>query len=69
MDAVLGLGLEAERIVNIPTEIARLAQERKAARENKDFKTSDELRDKINSSGWQIEDLANNEYRLEKING
>ncbi len=69
MDAVLGLNLGTERVVSIPAEIAKLAQQRKTARENKDFKASDDLRSEINSLGWQIEDLGANEYKLEKING
>ena len=69
MDAVLGLDLGKEKNIEVPAEIAKLAQERKIARENKDFKASDDLRNKINSFGWQIEDLADNEYRIEKING
>jgi cysteinyl-tRNA synthetase len=69
MDAVLGLDLGKEKNIEIPAEIVKLAKERKIARENKDFKASDDLRDKINSLGWQIEDLAGNQYRIEKNNG
>ncbi|MGN0632422.1 MAG: cysteine--tRNA ligase [Oscillospiraceae bacterium] len=40
----------------IPPEIAALAEERKAARKAKDFAKADELRDKITSLGWVIEE-------------
>jgi len=56
---VLGLKIEAE---NIPEEIIKIAEERKAARNDKDFKKSDELRDKISEMGYLVEDLKDNEY-------
>ena len=40
----------------IPEEIKKLAEEREQARDKKDFKKSDELRDKINSLGYKIKD-------------
>lgn len=40
----------------IPTEIIAVAEERKLARQNKDFAKSDELRDKISSLGYEIKD-------------
>lgn len=58
MDSVLGLGL-AERIgvkINAPIEIHLLASERQLARESKDWKKSDELRDVIKQKGWHVED-------------
>lgn len=63
----------------IPEEIKVLAEERKQARNNKDFATSDELRKKIEDAGYIIEDLkdkvnsgeregalGHNEYSLKK---
>ncbi|HHE45791.1 MAG TPA: cysteine--tRNA ligase [Candidatus Moranbacteria bacterium] len=50
----------------IPSEILKLAEERKKAREGKDFKKSDVLREKIEKKGYLIEDLKNNQYRIEK---
>ena len=35
-----------------------LVREREEARKNKDFKLSDELRDKINSLGYEVKDSA-----------
>ena len=53
---VLGLGLEKDIMVKIPKEIKDLIQKRDAARENKNFDESDQLRNKITSLGWNIED-------------
>lgn len=58
MDAVLGLGL-AEMIgqpLDIPGEVKALAEERFVARQEKDWKRSDELRADIKSKGWIVED-------------
>jgi len=56
-DKVLGLGFENLKEEKIPAEILKLAEERKEARDNKDFKKSDELRKEINSLGYEIKDL------------
>lgn len=55
-DKVLGFGLADLKEEIIPEEIARLVAERQAAREAKDFKKSDELRQKINSLGYEVKD-------------
>ncbi len=65
-DKVLGLGFNNLKEEKIPEEIINLAEERKQARKNKDFKKSDELRDKINSLGYKIKD-SNGEYKINKI--
>lgn len=64
-DKVLGLDLQnskqylaefnKEKTV-IPAEILELAQQRKIARQNKDWKKSDELRDLILSKGYVVKD-------------
>lgn len=51
---------------DIPEEIIKLAEERKTARTNKDYATSDSLRDKIISLGYTILDRPNNEYEITK---
>src|SRR3989338_1063366 len=56
MDEVLGLKLLEKEKQNIPEEIITLARERGKARKNKDFKKSDELREKIKKHGWEIAD-------------
>ncbi len=58
-DKVFGLDFEnqsAKLIEEIPEEVLKLASEREEARKNKDFKKSDELRDKINSLGYEVKD-------------
>lgn len=57
-DSVLGLDidkLEKEKL-EIPEEIQKLVKERKKAREDRDWKESDRLRDEIISKGYNIKD-------------
>jgi cysteinyl-tRNA synthetase len=49
------LNLETE-IAELPVEIAKLAEARAQARLAKDFRQSDELRDKLNALGWEARD-------------
>ena len=56
MDSVFGLDLLKKEVVNIPEEIKKLVLDREGARKNKDFKKSDELRDKIKSLGYKVDD-------------
>jgi len=67
-DRFLGLRLNEvkEETTNIPEEIIAIAEERKIARNNKDYATSDVLRDKITSLGYTILDKPKNEYELIK---
>ena len=58
MDKVLGLDLLKKEEIKIPKNIQDLIAEREKARKNKDFKKSDELRAKIKSLGYAIEDTA-----------
>ena len=58
-DTVLGLKIDEEfKVTNaeIPEEIKELIEERKKARENKDWNKSDELRDIIKEKGYEIKD-------------
>ncbi len=78
-DKVLGLNFEnakkesEERMQEIiPEEIIKLAEERETARQNKDFKKSDELRGVINKLGYEIKDLPaieneSGSYKINKI--
>jgi cysteinyl-tRNA synthetase len=65
MDRVLGLGLDqiVGKAIEIPGDIKALAEERELARQNKDWKKSDELRDAIRAKGWMIEDTKDG-YQL-----
>lgn len=55
-DEILGLDLDKQKIIKIPDEIKKLAQEREQARKKKDFTKADELRAKIEKAGFVIED-------------
>ena len=55
-DKVLGLGFEDLKEEKIPENIQKIVEEREQARQNKDFKKSDELRDKIKSLGYEVKD-------------
>ncbi len=65
IDEVLGLELGALREATVkgretfPAEVHALLNERKAARAAKDFKRSDELRDKLNQLGYVVKDQPN----------
>ena len=53
-DKVFGLSLN--KVKKIPTEIVKLANQRLAARMDKDWQKSDELRQEIEKAGYIIED-------------
>jgi cysteinyl-tRNA synthetase len=65
MNKVFGLILP--EVSTVPENIAALAEERKTARGNLDFKASDDLRDKIAQLGYAIEDLKDNNYVIKKL--
>jgi cysteinyl-tRNA synthetase len=50
------LDLEAGADVVIPHEVAQLAEEREKVRREKNWKRSDELRDRISALGWEVRD-------------
>src|SRR6266513_2437311 len=50
------LDLEAGAEVVIPHEVTQLAEERENARREKNWKGSDELRDRISALGWEVRD-------------
>jgi len=54
VDAVLGVGAPAE--VEVPAEINALLEARQVARQARDFKRADEIRNELKSKGWLIED-------------
>ena len=54
VDSVLGVGVKSE--TEIPPEINALLEARQAARQAKDFKKSDAIRDELKAQGWVIED-------------
>jgi len=50
----------------IPEEIIKLAEQRKNARANKDFKLADALRIQIQDAGFEIIDLKENNYEIRR---
>lgn len=65
-DQVLGLKLDQLEEEKIPEEIIKLAEERKKARQKKNYQLSDQLRQKINDLGYIIED-NNSDYQIKKV--
>lgn len=59
-------GLTVRKEEEIPKKILELAQKRKEAKINKDFKKSDELRIKAEEAGYNIRDLKDNNYTIKK---
>ena len=65
MDEVFGFDLFKKEKVEIPTEVKKLADERWNAKKSKDFKKSDELRQKIASLGFVVNDKIDG-YELKR---
>lgn len=64
-DRVFGLRLSDIIQEKIPEEIIKLAEQRKSARENKNFKKSDEIRKIMREKGYDIEDHKD-DYLIKK---
>ena len=59
-DTILGIDIDKqEEQKEIPQEISELLEQRRKARENKDWAKSDELRDLINQKGYSVKDTKN----------
>lgn len=58
-DEVLGLKIDEKNEIDLPEEVKELVEERKLARENKDWAKSDELRDRIVQMGYFVKDTKN----------
>lgn len=56
MDSVFGLNLFEREEIKIPAEILKLVEQRNQARKNKEWELADELREKIKSRGYIIDD-------------
>ncbi|MDO8493701.1 MAG: cysteine--tRNA ligase [bacterium] len=73
-DEILGLDIEknaknyAQLIAKIPESIKQIKEDRDIARQNKDWKKSDELRDELESKGYEVEDAQDGTKVLPKIN-
>lgn len=58
LDEVLGLNIDIleQKEIELPEEIVKLVEERKKAREEKNFELSDKIRDIIQKKGYIIKD-------------
>ncbi|MDZ7612069.1 MAG: cysteine--tRNA ligase [Candidatus Moranbacteria bacterium] len=56
INTVLGLKIDIKKQESVPAEIEKLLKERQEAKQSKDFQKADEIRDKINKMGYEIED-------------
>lgn len=65
-DSVLGLNLDKKEDLEIPKEILNILDERKKARESKDWNKSDVLRDKIKELGYVVKDTKEGQV-IEKV--
>jgi len=59
IDEIFGLDLLKQEKIYVPAEIKKLVDGREEARDNKDWKKADEIRNKINKLGYQISDTEN----------
>jgi cysteinyl-tRNA synthetase len=64
IDSVLGIGAPDE--IEVPAGLAALLEARQAARQSKDFKRADAIRDELKAKGWVIEDTPKGP-KLKKI--
>jgi cysteinyl-tRNA synthetase len=58
IDEIFGLKLLEKEKLNIPQEVKKLIEERTLARQNKDWKLSDNLREKIKDLGFAVDDTG-----------
>ncbi|MDD5193550.1 MAG: cysteine--tRNA ligase [Candidatus Nanoarchaeia archaeon] len=58
IDSVFGLNLLKKDEIKVPAEVLALIDERENARKNKDWKKSDDLRDKIQKLGFKVDDTS-----------
>lgn len=68
-DQILGLNIDQEEqkpIEEIPQEILDLAEQRKQARQDKDWAKADELRERIGQKGYEIKDTKDGMQILPK---
>jgi cysteinyl-tRNA synthetase len=68
MDEVLGLDLLKQETIEIPLDVKKLVKERSDARKNKDWKKSDEIRERLKEKGFVVEDNEKGSL-IKKIGG
>ena len=57
---------EPEESEDVPAEVQELLDQRQKARDDKNFESSDQLRDKIRDLGWEVRDLGG-EQKVRKL--
>ncbi len=69
LDKVLGLDIEKNIIAlsSVPTEITELAEKRKTAKEVKNYKLADELRNEIENAGYEMIDSSDGYKIIKKL--
>lgn len=68
-DKVLGVDIQKKvenKVLEIPDEINQLIEQRKQARENKDWALSDKIRDELKEKGYMVKDTKEG-MQIEKI--
>ncbi len=70
LDSVLGLDLaglrKAVRAAELPPEVARLIEERQAARRDRNYKLADELRRRLEELGYEVRDTRDSSSYVPK---
>lgn len=70
-DKIFGLDLDKiealKKDTNIPAEITELAEKRKEAKKNKDFKLADDLRNLIKDKGYEVIDEKDGSYSIKPL--
>jgi cysteinyl-tRNA synthetase len=61
------LDLETEAEVALPAEVAQLAKDRETARREKNWKRSDELRERIFALGWEARDTKDGQKLTPRV--
>ena len=59
MDEIFGLGLLKKEKISVDLEVKKLVKKREKARNEKNWKLSDKLRDEINKKGYSVDDTDN----------
>jgi cysteinyl-tRNA synthetase len=70
-DKIFGLNLDkietVKNDIDIPAEITELAEKRKEAKKNKNFKLADELRNQIKEKGYEVVDEKDGNYSIRAL--
>jgi len=66
MDEIFGLNLLEKRSLEIPEEVSKLAEQRIAAKKQKNYSLADELRERVKKLGFFIDDIQDG-YKINKM--